>query len=227
VSLRENWDAEAAAWIRWAREPDQDHYFWRLNLPSLLELLPPPGRLTVDVGCGEGRVARELKARGHTVVGVEGSETLAAAAREADPGFEVHVADAAAMPLPDACADLAVASMSMLNFDDMPAVVREVARVLAPGGRLVFNLPHPSSDDVPDYFRTVAFAETRDRGGVRMTFHDTHRPLSAYTGALEAAGLVIESLREPRPDEAHVAAHPSAARYRTEPGFLLVRARTP
>jgi SAM-dependent methyltransferase len=227
VSLRSNWDAEAAAWIRWAREPDQDHYFWRLNLPTLLELLPPPGRLTVDVGCGEGRVARELIARGHRVVGIEGSPALAAAAREAGPAFEVHVADAAAMPLPDGCADLAVASMSMLNFDDMPGVVREVARVLAPGGRFVFNVPHPSSDGVEDYFETTTFAETRDRGGLRMTFHDTHRPLSAYTGALEAAGLVVEALREPRPSAEHVAAHPSAERYLREPGFLLIRARTP
>jgi ubiquinone/menaquinone biosynthesis C-methylase UbiE len=109
-----------------------------------LGILPEPGALAVDVGCGEGRVARELRERGHTVVGIEGSEALAAAAREADPDFEVHAASAAAMPLDDGAADLAVASMSLLNMDDLDGVVREVTRILRPGGRFVFSTVHPA-----------------------------------------------------------------------------------
>jgi SAM-dependent methyltransferase len=66
VSLREAWEAEAADWIRLARE--RDHFAWLFNLPAFLELLPPPGRLTIDLGCGEGRVARELKKRSHNVL---------------------------------------------------------------------------------------------------------------------------------------------------------------
>ena len=93
ADLRAAWDAQAADWIAWARAPDHDHFFWRMSMPALLALLPAPGRLTVDVGCGEGRLARELKARGHRVVGIEGSPALAAAAREADPELTVHVAD--------------------------------------------------------------------------------------------------------------------------------------
>ena len=80
MSLREAWDTSAGDWIRWARSPELDHGFWRMGLPWLLELLPAPGRLTVDVGCGEGRLARVLQARGHHVVGVESSPALAAAA---------------------------------------------------------------------------------------------------------------------------------------------------
>jgi 2-polyprenyl-3-methyl-5-hydroxy-6-metoxy-1,4-benzoquinol methylase len=91
-TVSERWDEEAAAWIRWARTPDVDHYFWRLTLPRLLELIPEPGRLTLDVGCGEGRLARELHARGHTVLGLEHSPALAEAARRADPPTEVVVA---------------------------------------------------------------------------------------------------------------------------------------
>jgi SAM-dependent methyltransferase len=75
-------------------------------------VLPAPGRLPVDLGGGEGRVARERIARGHRVVGVEGSPTLAAAAaREGDAPVDVRVGAPAAMPLLDGAADLCVASM--------------------------------------------------------------------------------------------------------------------
>jgi SAM-dependent methyltransferase len=225
--LRDAWEGEAAAWIDWARSPGTDHFFHRFGFPALLELIPPPGRLTVDIGCGEGRVARELIARGHRVVGIEGSPTLADAARTADPPVEVHVADARAMPLADGAADLAVASMMLLNVDDLDAVVAEVARVLAPGGRFCFSTTHPDSGRRKagdDYFAVVRFAETRERDGVRMTFHDVHRPLGAYFGALERAGLLVEAVREPVPDDAYVADHPEVARWRREPCFLLVRA---
>jgi SAM-dependent methyltransferase len=231
ATLRGAWDAEADGWIRWARSPGTDHFFWRFSLPALLDLLPAPGGLTVDLGCGEGRVSRALIERGHRVVGIEGSPRLAEAARAAHSAAEaVHVADAADMPLDDAAADLCVASMMLLNVDDLDAVVGEVARVLAPGGRLCFSTTHPLSGVAKagdDYFAEARFAETRERDGVRMTFHDVHRPLSAYLGALERAGLLVEAVREPVPDDGHVADHPEVARWRRTPCFLLVRAVKP
>jgi SAM-dependent methyltransferase len=233
--LRASWESAAADWIRWAREPSLDHTFWRMNLPALLALLPQPGRLTVDLGCGEGRVARELARLGHTVVGIEGSQSLAVAAREADPSFDVRHADAADIPLEDGAADLVVASMSLLNMDDMERAVREVARVLEPGGRLVFSTVHPGNSAKPlgdhpeagSYFATYRYAEVRERPEGTMVFHDTHRPLSAYLGALEDAGLLIEAVREPVPGDDYVAEVPSMARWRREPIFLHVRAVKP
>jgi SAM-dependent methyltransferase len=140
------------------------------------------------------------------------------------------VADARAMPLDDGAADLCVASMMLLNVDDLDAVIAEVARVLAPGGRFCFSTTHPDSGRQKagdDYFAVVRFAETRERDGVRMTFHDVHRPLSSYFGALERAGLFVEAVREPVPDDAYVAEHPRVAPWRREPCFLLVRAVKP
>lgn len=229
TTLRAAWDEGAEAWVGWARSEEIDHAFWRLNLPCLLSLLPAPGRLTLDVACGEGRVARRLKELGHHVVGYEGSPALAAAAREADPGFEVHVADAAAVPaLADGVADLAVASLALMNMDDMPAVVGEVARLLEPGGRFCFSVLHPLNTwgDAGDvgYFETVAYAETLERAGERMIFHDTHRPLRDYVAALREAGFLVDDLREPVPDDAHVAARPEVERWRRRPAFLHVRA---
>jgi ubiquinone/menaquinone biosynthesis C-methylase UbiE len=94
--------------------------------------LPSPGRQTLDIGCGEGRLARDLKELGHRVVGIDSSPSMVAAAREFDPSMDVRLADAAALPFDDACADLAIAFMSLQDIDDMPAALREAARVLEP-----------------------------------------------------------------------------------------------
>ncbi len=63
-SLRAAWERHAEEWIAWARTGIDDPS-WQLNLETLSTLLPEPGRLTLDVGCGEGRLLRALAARGH------------------------------------------------------------------------------------------------------------------------------------------------------------------
>ena len=227
--MRAAWDAQAESWIAWARTAEHDHFFWRLGMPALLELIPAPGRRTLDLACGEGRLSRVLAARGHAVVGVEGSPALAAAAREAAPAIEVLDGDAAALPLPDGAVDLVVCSMALLNFDDLDAAVREAARVLEPGGRLCFSTVHPfnSLKAGTDYFAERTYDEQRSRGGMTMTFTDRHRPLAAYAAALEGAGLLVEALREPVPDAAHIAAHPEVEQWTRRPAFLLGRAVKP
>jgi SAM-dependent methyltransferase len=226
IHMRSAWDAQAANWVRWARTPEHDHFFWRLGLPALLELIGEPGRRTLDLACGEGRLSRVLAERGHALVGVEGSPALAAAAREAAPGIEVLDGDAAAIPLEDAAVDLVVCSMALLNFDDMGLAVREVARVLEPGGRFCFSTVHPmtSLKDGDDYFAERTYEETRTRAGITMTFTDRHRPLGAYAAALEGAGLLLQAVREPVPDAEHVAREPYVERWTREPVFLLGRA---
>jgi SAM-dependent methyltransferase len=226
-SLRAAWDENAEDWVRWARSRECDHAFWHLNLPALLAMLPGPSEMTVDVGCGEGRLARALKELGHHVVGVESSPVLAQTAKQADPSFEVHMADAVAMPLPNDVADLAIASLSLMNMDDMPGVVGEIARVLRPEGRLCFSVLHPINtwgDAGAGYFETVRYTEELERDGARMTLHDTHRPLGDYFAALQDAGFIVERVVEPVPGDAYIAAFPEVARWLERPGFLHVRA---
>jgi hypothetical protein len=112
----------------------------------------------------------------------------------------------------------------------MPAAVGEAARVLERGGRLCVCITHPMRDagrflsNTPDsrfviegsYFGKRPFGPmTFTRGGFEMTFAGWIYPLSMYTRALEDAGLLIETLREP-PDPA-----------RPIPNFLLLRALKP
>jgi SAM-dependent methyltransferase len=109
--------------------------------PALLELLPPPGRLTLDLACGSGELARELRDLGHDVLAVERSRELVRAARHADKRMEVLRADVGRMPMGSGIADLAVCGA----FDGLEGALVEIARVLAPGGRLCVALDRPES----------------------------------------------------------------------------------
>jgi len=133
MSLKEFWDSQADAWKRFVRTPGHDAYHEGFNFPAFLEFLPPPGRRTLDLGCGEGRVGLALTRLGHRVVGVDSSPAMVTLARER---HEAVVADAADLPFEDGAFDLVVAYMSVMNLDDPEAAVREAARVLARGGRL-------------------------------------------------------------------------------------------
>ncbi len=237
--LREPWEANAEAWIAWARTPGHDSY-WRFHRDQFLELVPAPGRLTVDLGCGEGRLSRDLKALGHAVVGVDASPTLVAAAREADPAIEVHEADAAAVPLPDGCADLVVAFMSMQDMDDPAGAAREAARLLVPGGRICVAVVHPlnsggqfEGDDADSpfvirdaYLARRRYADRVERDGLSMTFESMHRPVEDAVGWLTDAGLLVDRLREPAvPDGGFDGER--GRRWQRLPLFLHLRALKP
>ena len=199
MDLRTAWQEHADTWVRWARSPDLDDDFWQFHLPHFLSLLPPPGRLTVDVGCGEGRLGRILATAGHQVIGCDTTFPLVKAAAEApQPGTAV-VADAAKLPIRDHAADLVTAFMCLHDFDDMPAAVTEAARILAPDGRFAIALLHPvfTTRLTGTYADEQPYTLTLDRAGQTMTYHGRHRPLTAYTTALAAAGLAIETILEP------------------------------
>jgi len=235
--LREGWEQEAEQWVRWARKPGHDSY-WRFHRDAFFSLVPPPGRLTLDVGCGEGRVARDLRARGHRVIAVDSSETMVRFAVEEDPTIEALVADAAQLPFETATADLVVSFMSLQDTDDMPGAVREAARVLAAGGRYCVAIVHPlnsagaftnreeeASFSISDYMSERRYSERVERDGLRLTFHQVHRPLQRYARALEASGFVIETLHEVTVDPQSVGQRRDRVRWQRMPLFLDLRAR--
>jgi SAM-dependent methyltransferase len=232
-----SWAEQAENWIAWVRTGDDGYASYNA---SFFELLPPPVGLTIEIGCGEGRVARDLRELGHDVVGIDAVPKLVQAAAQADPGGEYLVADAAELPFEDASFDLAVAYNSLMDVDDMAGAVREAWRVLRPGSRFGICVTHPVNDagrfepDTADgvffidmYRGRRRYDEVWERNGVSMRFVGWCYPLESYTRALEDAGFLIEAIREPLASAERVAAKPKAARRRRIPNFLLLRALKP
>ena len=237
-SLRQAWEDEAAAWAAWARAPGHD-MFWHHTWPELAAVLPAPGELTLDLGCGEGRLGRELTRRGHRVVGVDTSPTLAQLAVTHEQPVPTLLGDVAHLPVRAGVADLAVACMSFHDVDDLPGAVRDAAAALRPGGRLCLAIVHPinsagaftdDSADAPfvirgSYLDEFRYSDRIEREGLTMTFHSAHRPLEAYVDAFEDAGLLLEALREPAfHGPAEVSAFQGWSRV---PLFCFLRARKP
>jgi SAM-dependent methyltransferase len=234
MSLSEFWDRQAEAWGRFAGTPGHDAYHEDFNFPAFLELVPSPGRRTLDLGCGQGRVSAELVRKGHTVIGVDSSPAMVEMARER---HEAQVADAAALPFEDGSFDLVVAYMSVMNLDDPEGGIGEAARVLEPGGRLCTAVVHPvdgagafDGDEfviTGSYFEPEAKMWESNRDGISVTFFDRALPLGRLAQAHEAAGLLIEAIREPRPSDEFVQRYPLAERRRRIPLFLHLRAVKP
>ncbi len=126
----------------WADGERYQRYMGRwstLVAAELLDWLEPPDALAwVDVGCGTGVLAGAVAARCSpvSVVGVDPSAGFLRSAREVSPPVRVARADAQRLPLRDDVADRVVSGL-VLNFVPDPALaVREMARVLRPGGEL-------------------------------------------------------------------------------------------
>jgi SAM-dependent methyltransferase len=229
------WEDRAEAWIAWARKPSHDAY--RHYRDAFFALLPPPGGSVLEIGCGEGRVCRDLRERGYDVSGLDAAPTLVEAAREADPDGRYVVGTAEALPFADGSLDLVLAYNSLMDVADMPLAVAEAARVLRSGGRFCACVVHPiveagdwtSRDDDAafvierSYFEERSYEVTFERDGLTFTFASRSYPLTAYMGAVEHAGLLVEAIREPLP----APGAPGAARYSRLPMFLLWRALKP
>ena len=216
VSLRDAWESNADDWIRWARRPGFDSYH-QFHGRRFLEIVPPPGRLTVDLGAGEGRLARDLRARGHRVVALDASPSLARACAQMDGAIPVVIADAAVVPFRSGCADLVIAFMSLMDIDDWKSTIAEASRLLSVGSRFLIAIVHPinaagsfqgdaHNRDDPfvingSYMTTNRFEDRIERDGLAMTFHSEHRPLAAYMAALRGSGFVVEDVREVTVDD--------------------------
>lgn len=105
-----------------------------------------PPRDVVDLAAGTGKLTRVLVRLGHRVIAVEPLEAMRAALKRVTPGATAHAGTAESMPLPSSSADAVVVAQAFHWFDH-PAALREIARVLRPGGTLglIWNIRDDSA----------------------------------------------------------------------------------
>ena len=170
------------------------------------------GRRILEVGSGSAMCSRWLAAQGARPIALDLSAGMLRHGRlaAARTGLDVALvqADAQWLPIATASVDDAFTSFGAVPFvADSARVMREVARVLRPGGRWVFSTTHPMRWAFPDdpgpnglvasgsYFDRNAYVESDDAG--HATYAEHHRTLGDRVRELRAAGFVLDDLVEP------------------------------
>jgi SAM-dependent methyltransferase len=173
---------------------------------------PVAGASVLEVGCGAAPCARWLRSQGADVVAVDLSAGMLRHAVALNEKSGLHPAlvqaDAGDLPFADGAFDVACTAFGAVPFvADSGRVMREVHRVLRPGGRWVFSVTHPMRwiflDDpgegglvaVHSYFDRRPYVEQDEDG--RPTYVEQHRTLGDRIRELVAAGFVLQDLVEP------------------------------
>jgi SAM-dependent methyltransferase len=116
------------------------------------------GQRVLDVACGTGVLARELVGRGGWVAGIDPNPGMVAVARRITPAAEWHEGAAESLPFADASFDAVASQFGLMFFSERPRALREMMRVLRPGGRLAVAV-WDSLDNIPAYASLVALLE--------------------------------------------------------------------
>lgn len=145
---------------------------------DLAATLPTPAKV-LDVGCGSGRLLRAAALRWPDAqyLGVDPAQGMVDVAQRLTPGATISRGVAESLPLPDASVNLVFSTMSSHHWRDAAQGLREIARVLRPGGHFIlvdFGLPLPLG---------------------WLSFHGRGLPAAARRSIFSAAGLRIERQR--------------------------------
>lgn len=209
---RRYWDGAAAEYqrdhARQLNDWDEPRWgVWGIPEREIGAIGDVTGLDVLEYGCGGAQWAIALARRGARLIGLDVSvEQLAHARRfmeEAGVAFPLVGADGERTPFADASFDLVFCDHGAMTFCDPAATVPEVARLLRPGGRLVFN--HSSA------FHFVCWDTGAERLGERLARPyfgsgkwdeesvDFMLPYGAWIALFRAHGFDVEALHEPRP----------------------------
>ncbi len=179
------------AYGHWAHTypPRPHNRLMEIEQQTLLSLLPDVRRLTVlDAGCGSGRYLRELQSRGAAVIGIDLSRPMLERAKAETP--RIAQADIRALPLDARSVDLVVCGLALGDVPEIDLALIEIARVLRPGGRVIYSVVHPDGE-------AAGWSRTFESDGRLCAIEGFWHSVDRHHHACAAAGLTIEELREP------------------------------
>ena len=233
----DHWERTAEWWQREFTDGADPEYEEQI-LPLAAAHLDGARRV-LDVGCGEGQLARLASTLGAASVGIDPTwaQLTTAVRRDGGPAYAAAAADR--LPFPPGSFDAVLACLVFEHIPDADAAIAEVARVLEPCGRFVFLLNHPLLqapgsgwiDDhilMEQYWRIGPYLvedttmEEVDKGVV-LPF--VHRPLSRYVNAMAREGLLVTHMDEPAPPPGFLARAEEYEFAATIPRLLLMRAQ--
>lgn len=229
------WSESADAWIKVIGEDGDWGRRYVLDAPMLARLERRGFQTALDVGCGEGRFCRMMRALGIKPIGIDPTEALIEAAKQRDPQGDYRIEGAEVLSLTDASVDLAVAYLSLIDIPNLGAALRETHRVLKPGGTFLianlqsFNTACTTDGWAHDWLGRPRFAidhylqpraiESAWRG---IRIRNWHRPLHSYLQGLLEAGFELTHFDEP---PARGVDDAKAERYNRVPNFLIMEWR--
>ncbi len=230
------WERHSAWWQQAFTEGADPEYEQQV-LPLVEESLRGAQRV-LDVGCGEGQVARRVARQGAAVVGVDLSLSQVRVAHERGGSGLFVQARAEQLPCMTGAFDAVLVCLALEHVDPFEPAINEIARVLVPGGRFLLLLTHPllqapGSGWVDDqgsgekYWRIGSYLRDDvaiDEVAPGVHFEFAHRPLSRYVHVMGEAGLLIEDMVEPPPPKqvlVGTGGFPNAA---TIPRLMLISA---
>ena len=168
--------------------------------PVVREILARyPVGTALDAACGTGRHTKYLASLGHQVIGIDTTPKMLELAAAKVPAAQFQTADLAAIPLPDGEIDLAVCTLALTHCPDLGPPMKELARVVRPGGHVVISDVHPF-----DVVLSVQGIFRRKRGGRGFVRNFVHLP-SDYLNASQQAGLNVVQCIEPLWGEKEIA----------------------
>ncbi|MFE3194534.1 class I SAM-dependent DNA methyltransferase [Nocardia sp. NPDC059240] len=201
------WNTAATAYTATVSGPSDS--FYRRMHGFLWSRLGPVDDLDIlDLGCGHGWLAEQIRQAGARVTGIDGSQALLTAARSDYPEIDFHQYDLTlGLPDPARRYDRIVAHMVLMDVPVLDRLFADVATALPDTGVFVFSILHPAffNHEIVDddsgrerYRKVTGYLEQETRwiesfGGHRHY----HRPLSWYAEQLTAHGLVITGIHEP------------------------------
>lgn len=205
------WKQSAQAWIE--SQGDRGDWSRREILDPALETLLGNVRdlQILDVGCGEGRYARHLAAKGARVSAIDPVPEFIDLAISMDPVSRYFVGRAESIPFPTQTFDLVLSYLTMIDIPDDVAASAEMVRVVKPGGRIIIvtvsNLASTSTGWVKNdkgerLYRTVdRYMEhfSMDLEWKNIKIVNFHRPLSHTIGCFLNDRCVLTGFHEPLP----------------------------